>query len=140
MKIDQMRIKRYLTEIRRNSVELESIIEENSLKPGSLALKACKYILIELAEAISNTLQHILAKDKGIPVSGYIDTIQKGFESGMISKEMFDKLKPFFDFRNSLVHRYWIIDDELLIRNILAGRKDFEQFVEETEKYLDLNF
>ena len=138
MKIDEMRIKRYLTEIHKNSVELESIIEHNSLKPGSLALKACKYILIELTEAISNTLQHILAKEKGIPVSGYIDTIHKGYESGVISREMFDKLKPFFDFRNSLVHRYWIIDDDLLIRNILAGRKGFEQFVEETEKFLGL--
>ena len=136
MKVDEIRIKKYLTEIRKNSVELEKIVQENSLSSGSLAVKACKYILIELAEAVSNTLQHILAKDKGIAVSGYVDTIIKGYEAEIISKEMFEKLKPFFDFRNSFVHRYWIIDDDLLVRNIKDGRKDFDEFVEETEMYL----
>jgi len=41
-----------------------------------------------------------------------------------------------FDFRNSLVHRYWIIDDEKLIANIEAGRDDFDQFAEELENYI----
>ena len=137
MKPDKERIKRFLGEIKKNSLELEAIIDQNSLKPESLALKACKYILIELAEAVSNTLQHILAKDKGIAVSGYIDTIVKGYDHGVLSKEMFDKLKPFLDFRNSLIHRYWTVDDDLLIKNILGGRKDFEQFIEEIENYIN---
>jgi uncharacterized protein YutE (UPF0331/DUF86 family) len=55
---------------------------------------------------MSNTLQHVLAKQKGIAVSGYIDTIVKGRKQGIISEGLFQKLKPFFDFRNSLVHRY----------------------------------
>lgn len=101
----------------------------------TIALKAAKYLLIELAEATSNTLQHILAKDKGIAVSGYIDTIVKGNEARIISGEMFNKLKPFFDFRNSLIHRYRAIEDNL-IENILKGRKDFYKFIEEIGKYL----
>jgi len=94
------------------------------------------YILIELAEAISNTLHHILAREKGIPVSGYIDTIVKGKKEEIISAEIFQKLKPFFDFRNSLIHRYWIIDEEKLIENIKSGKDDFDQFVDEVEVYL----
>ena len=85
---------------------------------------------------MSNTLQHILAKEKGIAVSGYIDTIVKGYNEGIISKELFQKLKPFFDFRNSLVHRYWIIDDEKLITNIQSGKDDFIQFAKELESYI----
>ena len=46
------------------------------------------------------------------------------------------ELKPFFDFRNSLVHRYWTVDDEKLIDNIKAGLNDFDHFVDETEAYL----
>jgi uncharacterized protein YutE (UPF0331/DUF86 family) len=46
---------------------------------------------------------------------------------------MFQKLKPFFDFRNSLVHRYWIIDDETLIENIKGGMDDFDRFADEME-------
>ncbi|BBO80281.1 DUF86 domain-containing protein [Desulfosarcina ovata] len=135
MKIDPIRITGYLTEIRRNSTALQELIEKNELYPDSIPLKAAKYILIELAEAISNTIQHILAKQKGIPVSGYIDTIVKAHDHALISEDLFQKLKPFFDFRNSLIHRYWIIDDQKLIENIKKGKKDFDQFIDEIESY-----
>jgi uncharacterized protein YutE (UPF0331/DUF86 family) len=133
LKIDPQRIKSYLLEIRRNSTELKTLVEQNDLKPGSIALKAAKYLLIELAEAMSNSLQHILARDKGIAVSGYIDTIVKANELGLISNNLFNRLKPFFDFRNSLIHRYWIVDDQKLIENILKGHKDFNTFIDEIE-------
>jgi uncharacterized protein YutE (UPF0331/DUF86 family) len=136
MRLDIKRIRQYLTEITRSSQELAKIAEKGALTPDSIELKAAKYLLIELAEAMSNCLQHILAKQKGIAVSGYIDTIAKGYKEGIISERLFQKLKPFFDFRNSLVHRYWTIDDEKLIDNIKAGLNDFDHFVDETEAYL----
>ena len=92
--------------------------------------------MIELAEAMSNTIQHILAKDKGIAVSGYIDTIFKAHEYGILSEKSYTRLKPFFDFRNTLIHRYWEIDDTVLIQNIQTGKNDFETFIEEVEAYL----
>ncbi len=134
--IDRARLKRFINEIIKNSNELKQLVKENTLTPNSLALKAAKYLLIELAEAISNVIQHILAKEKGIIVSGYIDTIVKAYENNLISKELYNKLRPFFDFRNSLIHRYWQIDDELLIRNIIKGKDDFDQFVEEIKKVI----
>lgn len=136
MKADPIRIKRYLAEIRRNSLELNQLIDQNELSADSVPLKAAKYILIELAEAMSNAIQHILAKDKGIAVSGYIDAILKGHENGILSEDLFQRLKPFFDFRNSLIHRYWTVDDFRLIDNILKGRGDFDKFIEEIEAYL----
>ena len=136
MKIDVVRIKRFLSEIVKNSEDLKKTVDENTLRPNSTELKAVKYMLIEMAEAMSNTLQHILAKEKGIPVSGYIDTIVKGKQEGIISDELFQELKPFFDFRNSLIHRYWIINDEKLIENIKSGKDDFGRFADEVETYL----
>jgi uncharacterized protein YutE (UPF0331/DUF86 family) len=136
VKADPLRIKRYLAEIRRNSLELNQLIDQNELSADSVPLKAAKYILIELAEAMSNAIQHILAKDKGIAVSGYIDAILKGHENGILSEDLFQRLKPFFDFRNSLIHRYWTVDDFRLIDNILKGRGDFDKFIEEIEAYL----
>ena len=136
MKTDPIRIKSYFTEIRKNSSELNQLIYQNELRAESLPLKAAKYLLIELAEAMSNTIQHILAKEKGVAVSGYIDSVVKAHQHGLISADMFQRLKPFFDFRNSLIHRYWSIDDERLIENIKNGRDDFDRFVEEIEAYL----
>ena len=86
---------------------------------------------------MSNAIQHILARDKGLAVSGYIDAILKAYENGLISGPLFERLKPFFDFRNSLIHRYWTIDDSRLIDNILKGRGDFDLFIEEIEAYTD---
>lgn len=137
MKVDRIRLARYLSEITKSSNELKELIDKNSLEQDSIELKAAKYLLIELAEGISNVLQHILAKERGTPVSGYIDTIVKGNKAGIISKDLFDRLKPFMDFRNSLVHRYWIINDTKLIQNILHGYEDFINFVDEIERYLD---
>lgn len=136
MKIDRVKINRYLMEIVKNSSDLKGLIDKNQLTPESIELKAAKYILIELAEAISNSLQHILAKGNGITVNGYIDTIVKGHKAGIISEDLFERLKPFLDFRNSLIHRYWVIDERRLIENILAGYQDFLRFVDEIEKYL----
>jgi uncharacterized protein YutE (UPF0331/DUF86 family) len=136
VKIERSKVKSYLSEIKRGSLELKALIDGNELKPGSIALKAAKYLLIELAEAMSNLLQHVLVREKGIAVSGYIDTIVKAKEYHLISDGLFERLKPFFDFRNSLVHRYWVIDDAKLIENILKGRTDFERFIDEIETYL----
>lgn len=136
MSVARERVSRYLMEITKNARELKVMIDENRLSPDSIELKAAKYILIELAEAISNILQHILAKEQGIAVNGYVDTIVKGYKSEIISEDLFNKLKPFLDFRNSVIHRYWVIDDTMLIQNIIDGYKDFIQFVDEIEKYL----
>jgi uncharacterized protein YutE (UPF0331/DUF86 family) len=136
MRIDPNRLRQYVAEITRNSQELKKIVDQGALAPGSLELKAAKYILIELAEAMSNCLQHILAKQKGIAVSGYIDTIAKGHKEGILSEALFQRLKPFFDFRNSLIHRYWAIDDDKLIENIKSGSSDFFRFADEIEAYL----
>ena len=136
MKADPVRIKSYLSEIRRNSIALQQLIDQNGLIPESIPLKAAKYVLIELAEAMSNTIQHLLAKEKGIAVSGYIDAIVKAQEHGIVSDDLFHRLKPFFNFRNSLIHRYWVIDDNKLIENIRNGRDDFERFIDEIETFI----
>jgi uncharacterized protein YutE (UPF0331/DUF86 family) len=130
------RLRQYIAEITRNSQELKKIVDQGTLASGSIELKAAKYILIELAEAMANCLQHILAKQKGIAVSGYIDTIAKGHKEGILSEALFQRLKPFFDFRNSLIHRYWAIDDDKLIDNIKTGTGDFSRFADEIEAYL----
>jgi len=139
MKVDPIRIKRYLAEIRKNSLELNRLVDQNELVPDTIPMKATKYILIELAEGMSNAIQHILARDKGVAVSGYIDAILKAYENGLISEILFQRLKPFFDFRNSLIHRYWTNDDSRLIDNVMKGRHDFDRFIEEIEAYLDLS-
>lgn len=140
MKADKTRITKYLYDILSNVRDIESILKEHNgveILNNRHLLKSIKYSLVEISEAMSLVLQHILAKQYGLPVKGYIDTIKKASDAGIISSQLSLSLKPFFDFRNSLVHRYWIIDDEKLLNNCKTGVKDFLSFIETIERFLE---
>ncbi len=136
MRVSRERITKYINEIIQCTRKIEDILSdiEGSEERDILALK---YLVIEIAEAMANILQHILAKKYGITVKGYIDTVVRAEENKIISRELFLKIKPFFDFRNSLIHRYWKIDDELFLTNVKQGYKDFLRFIDEIEKLID---
>jgi len=136
MNIDRARISSYLLEIEGCRRDLETWVRSDRLNPGSLELKAAKYTLVVAAEAITGTLQHLLARTRGIAVGGYLDTLAKARDEGMLSEGLSARLRPFLEFRNSLVHRYWIVDDLLLGENIRQGYRDFSGFAEEVRSFV----
>lgn len=140
MKVNKERVTKFLYDILSNVRDIESLLKEYSddeIVKNKHLLKSLKYSLVEICEAMSLVLQHILAKHYGIPIKGYIDTIKKASEAGIISQELSSSLKPFFDFRNFLVHRYWKIDDKELLNNCKGGYKDFLTFIETVERFLE---
>lgn len=87
MKIDIEKIQQYLLEIKARHIEIEELLLKNSdaeILKEPWVLKGLKYTLIEIAEAMANILQHILAKDRGEPVVGYIETIIRAGETGIL--------------------------------------------------------
>jgi uncharacterized protein YutE (UPF0331/DUF86 family) len=139
MKIDIEKIQQYLSEIKARHREIEELLLKSSdaeILKEPWVLKGLKYALIEIAEAMANTLQHILAKDMGEPVVGYVETIIRAGETSILSESLSKKLKPFFDFRNSLIHRYWFISDEKLLSLVRENRNDFISFIEAIEVYI----
>lgn len=139
MKIDTEKIQRYLQEIKARHHEIDELMQNRTdaeiLEEPWIA-KGLKYSIIEIAEAMANTLQHILAKDMGEPVTGYVETIIRSGELKILPESLSKKLKPFFDFRNSLIHRYWYISDTKLTSLIRENKKDFLSFIEAVEKYI----
>ncbi|MBI5529666.1 MAG: DUF86 domain-containing protein [Deltaproteobacteria bacterium] len=138
MNIDKERLLTHLYDVKRNALDLEktfSARDDAAILADDVLLKAIKYVLIETAEAVANALQHVLAKGLGTPVSGYLDTLAHARSAGVISEELFLSLKPFFEFRNALIHRYWTMDDALIVRNARQGHGDFMAFIEAVEKF-----
>jgi uncharacterized protein YutE (UPF0331/DUF86 family) len=138
MKIDTEKIQQYLLEIKARHHEIEDLLLKTpdvEILKETWILKGLKYSLIEIAEAMANILQHILAKDMGEPVTGYIETIIRAGETGILPEPLSKKIKPFFDFRNSLIHRYWFISDEKLLSLVRENKTDFIFFIEAIEKY-----
>lgn len=73
MKANKARIKKYLYDILSNARDIESLLKEHSdveILNNKHLIKSIKYSLVEISEAMSLTLQHILAKQYGIPVKG----------------------------------------------------------------------
>jgi len=139
MKIDTEKIQQYLLEIKARHREIAELLLKNSdpdILKEAWVLKGLKYALIEIADAMANILQHILAKDMGEPVVGYVETIIRAGETGILPESLSKKLKPFFDFRNSLVHRYWFISDEKLLSLVRENKTDFISFIEAIENYI----
>jgi len=97
---------------------------------------AVKYLLIEAVEAITDVCQHLLAKTKGVACSGYIDCIVKAGEHGIIAPPLTNKLRRLADLRNSLIHRYWIINDEQLFEQCSANIDDFQVFSEQINAFI----
>jgi uncharacterized protein YutE (UPF0331/DUF86 family) len=139
MKIDTEKIQRYLMEIKARHHEIKELLLRSSdadLLKDPWVLKGLKYSLVEIAEAMANILQHILAKDRGEPVTGYVETVIRAGETDIIPNPLSKKIKPFFDFRNSLIHRYWVISDETLLSLVRENQTDFLTFIEAIEDYI----
>jgi len=139
MKIDTEKIQRYLMEIRARQHEIKELLSRSSdaeLLKDLWVLKGLKYSLVEIAEAMANILQHILAKERGEPVTGYVETVIRAGETNILPGNLSKKIKPFFDFRNSLIHRYWFISDEKLLSLVRENQIDFLTFIEAIEDYI----
>jgi uncharacterized protein YutE (UPF0331/DUF86 family) len=94
MKIDIEKIQQYLSEIKTRHREIEELLLKNSdaeILKEPWVLKGLKYSLIEIAEAMANTLQHILAKDMGEPVVGYVETIIRAGETKILQNRFHRK-------------------------------------------------
>jgi uncharacterized protein YutE (UPF0331/DUF86 family) len=97
---------------------------------------ALKYLLIEAVEAISDVCQHLLAKSKGIACNGYVDCILKAGNNGIIQEGLSRKLRKLADLRNSLIHRYWIIDDRDLFNLCLFNLDDLSEFASQVSVFV----
>jgi uncharacterized protein YutE (UPF0331/DUF86 family) len=139
MKIDIEKIQRYLGEIKARHHEIEELLLRNAdaeILKEPWVLKGLKYTLVEIAEAMANILQHILAKDMGEPVTGYVETVIRAGQTNILPESLSKKIKPFFDFRNSLIHRYWFISDDKLLSLVRENKSDFNSFIEAIENYI----
>ena len=134
------RVSKGLVDIREAEAEIGKFIAGGkeaflSEKKNALALK---YLLIEAVEALTDICQHVLAKTRGVACGGYVDCIVKAGEQGLIKAELSNKLRKLADLRNSLIHRYWIINDDELFIQCAANVGDFCDFTAQISLFLSL--
>ena len=142
MKLDDIRLGKYLDEIAAETIDIEKTIGQKGKKRDDLVqqdphiLKSLKYSTIVIAEAIASTLQHILAKKYNVVIDGYMAVFSRSKENRVISTKLLTRLQPFFRFRNMLVHQYWRVDNQVFESNLKDGLNDFRMFVNEIRKII----
>lgn len=137
MMIDKDRITKNKMDITSIFNQVDSLVkqEKDMFFADVKNSQALKYLLIEAVESIVDICQHVLAKTKGIPCEGYVDCIVKAGKEGIISLSLANKLRRLADLRNSLIHRYWVIDDAKLYLLTLTNKEDLKEFIQEIDKF-----
>ena len=107
--------------------EYKSLIEKK---------RACERLLQISIETIIDICNILISNLKlGLPADEE-DTFQKLENKKIISKKMADTLSNMKGFRNILVHKYGIVDDELAFEMLSEKLEDFEKFKDEILRFL----
>lgn len=80
-----------------------------------------KYLLLQAMEALGSICVYVLSKRFQAAVSNYATCFQEMEKKGVLSSELSGRLRKMVRFRNILVHRYWDVDDRLVLE---YARKD----------------
>jgi uncharacterized protein YutE (UPF0331/DUF86 family) len=85
--VDTKRVERYLTTVRENTEDIRALIsryDDDQILTDRYLLKAFKYCLIEIAEAMADTLQHLLARTKGLAAESYLEQVETAAQSAVL--------------------------------------------------------
>ena len=136
--LDKDKILHYQAEIKDAQSTLAEItsvgIDEFIRDP--MKIKAMKYTMIVLVEAICNLCRHILAKKTHTVVEEYMEAILKMHEKGVLSEEIMRRLVPLTKLRHQLIHGYWKTDDRRLFIETRDNLKAIDRFLSEIHQFV----
>jgi len=76
---------------------------------------ALRYALIQVVEGLA-TIASRIAENHGAVIEGYVEAMKFLSRIRVVEPEVGEKLVKLARLRNLLVHRYWIVDDERIVR------------------------
>lgn len=136
--IDIERIKRRIAEIKEAVAEIKRLTAKESdefwLAKENIA--AVKYYLIQAIEAVGAICVHIAAKKFNKAISSFGECIEVLGNENFFDADLLYKLKEIAKFRNKLIHRYWEIDDRLVLKYAKEEIDDFEDFSSDLSRVL----
>lgn len=138
--VDRYRVEQYLVEIRESLAVLKSITDGNSIEDfagDQVKVRAMKYTLVVIVEAICNLFRHILAKRFHEVVEEYMETVIKVRDKGVLSKTIAEKLIPLTKLRHQLIHGYWKTDNNRLFEETKDNLSAIETLMTEMNVFLE---
>lgn len=100
------------------------------------AVDAAKYRLLLGIEACAQVCSHLLSRLTGQSPESMPSCFQRLADLQVLSAELAQRLVQMARFRNLLVHRYQIIDNEQVYQIIRDGMDDWDAFVHSVQQFM----
>lgn len=94
------------------------------------------HLLLISIEATAAICNHLLAKLARRAPESYAECFEYLADTGIISQELASRLIQMSRFRNLLVHRYWTIDPQRVLKTARTNLGDFETFLQQVGTWL----
>jgi uncharacterized protein YutE (UPF0331/DUF86 family) len=94
------------------------------------------HLLLISIEAVASICNHLLAKTASKAPASYSECFEGLRELDIVSEPLTDHLIQMVRFRNILVHRYWQIEPERVLRYARENLEDFEDFLRDVGQYV----
>ena len=134
--LDAEKVLRFEAEIKEARKVLDDMTsgEVHEFLQDPIKIRAMKYTLIVLVEAICNLCRHILAKKAYLVIEEYMEAILKMQEKGMIPENLMNQLIPLTKLRHQLIHGYWKTDDRRLFTETKQNLEAIDSFLTEIHR------
>jgi uncharacterized protein YutE (UPF0331/DUF86 family) len=138
--LDKDRLLEKIDELEKYLRELEEFLpdEEDDYLKNNLRKRACERAFQLASEDLLDICNLIISEEGfGIPTDSK-DSIRKLSENGVIPEPLSSRLEELIGFRNLLVHQYGRIDDSKAYSFLNLESKDFYEFIETIDRYMEL--
>jgi uncharacterized protein YutE (UPF0331/DUF86 family) len=86
---------------------------------------------------VASICNHLLAKTASKAPASYSECFEGLRELGILDEPVTNRLIQMVRFGNILVHRYWQIEPERVLRYARENLEDFEDFLRRVGQYVD---
>jgi len=91
-------------------------------------------LIVECAIDINN---HVVVETNNRPPEDYSVSFVRAAETGLITRELAERLKGSAGMRNILVHEYMDIDDEKVYTALPMAIRDYQEYIQRVEKFVE---
>lgn len=131
-------VQRHLIALRRSLRELQRCegLSVDSLRTDIMQRWAVERGLLLCIQNALDVASHVASAEGQDPMT-YAESIDALVETGVAPSEFGQRFRGVAGFRNVLVRGYLDVDVHLLVRFMEKNLKDFEEFAEHVERWLD---
>lgn len=94
------------------------------------------HLLLICVEAVAGICNHLLAKIARQAPASYSECFESLHELDILDDALVNRLIRMARFRNILVHRYWQIEPDLVLRYARENLEDFELFLQHIGRFV----